>query len=425
MNQYNNIIIQYSDGVIHRISDNYFDAISLCATAGELFYDFENKDFFKKITTNSKMNYNDVVIHDDNVCLVSISQNGKKRSAEKNICCIWIHPILAAFVAEAISLDLYKKMSSRILFNFSSIFSLQEDHTMSAQVNPDKSIQSDELAHHNNTQITNPTIIMEKNQIVQISQLFFCQKTMDSTQISNTSSSCAEILKNTNTELFNSKSCTLVKDDFLMKPIVQNVEPLCSIEIDNQFDQYFAAVKPTKLISSSTHSKVQQPNTNKRKLNDQKLFDQTKNLQTNTKKQRKNPYDINYYVKLAIDINNKNITGLEYNEKIIIVNKYKFYDWYCSLQNNKKIQIESLFRKFAIHNSYNKVCSKNIKRAASQEIFFIEFKFASDIYNFGGNYEKMNYLMDIMNQLNMCETRIYTRRDWGFVDVKYFNSTRY
>jgi hypothetical protein len=441
MKRSNNNIVRYSNGTIHRLKDNFFEANSLCATANRSFDEFENNEIFKKVITNSKKNYNELIIHD-------VIYLGEKSHPQR---CIWIHPILAALVAKDISLNLYKEISSQILSNLvypqseslcdpeSPCDPESDDDCSSDEPNSTSSksdLSSIALASEANSSQIDPT---DSSQI-DSSQI----DSADSSQIDSSEISHDDFIQkseshaNIKNDLFLTPlagfpmgSCDAKarpgafwresqKNDFLIKPVVQSVDPL---PVDFGFDKI--AIKYNISFcgnnSNFTFGEIlpvaNNPKTIKLKPNKKRKI-----INENVNK------NINYYVKLAIKIDDKNITGLIYDKKIIIIEKCNFYDWYCSLHilnNDRRIHMNTLFKKFAKYNPSNKVhIFTNKYSKMAEEINFIELKLASDIYNFGGNDEKMIYLLNVMRGLNMNETKIYTHRDWGLIDPKYFVNAR-
>jgi hypothetical protein len=247
--------------------------------------------------------------------------------------------------------------------------------------------QIPEIQNNFNPTQTGSDQVFEKNLNQIASQINFRFKEFANKNMANISFfHCDSTIKSTVTIHEDTKD-NPKKSNILIKPIVQCIKPLPLHSITSEISQFN--------IKSQTNI-------------------------TNTKKRKIEVIDINYYVHLAIDINNKNITGLEYDEKIIIVDKNMFYNWYCSLRNSNIIDRRLLFMKFSLQNLSNRVCECTIKKpTAAKKIYFIRLQ-PNNIFFLENNVEKKKYLRNIMNYSNMNTTNIYTHRDWGFVDQKYF-----
>jgi len=126
-------------------------------------------------------------------------------------------------------------------------------------------------------------------------------------------------------------------------------------------------------------------------------------------------------VNKAKEVNNFEETGLEDYQKFIVIHEDKFYQWVCSNVKEPKYRLvkASLLEKFDKSRRTNRVNPKDKEGKIPIKYLRID-KACRNGLDFSCNAQLEADLDSIEKKYGGHNIRVYTRRDWGYLDEKYF-----
>jgi hypothetical protein len=130
---------------------------------------------------------------------------------------------------------------------------------------------------------------------------------------------------------------------------------------------------------------------------------------------------VDVYVMKAKEVNNFALTGLQDYNRYVVIHEEKFYEWVCSNVKDPKYKLvkASLLEKFDKSRRTNRVNPKDKEGKIPIKYLRID-KACRNGLDFSCNAQLEADLEEIERRYGGHNIRVYTHRDWGYLDEKYF-----
>jgi len=130
---------------------------------------------------------------------------------------------------------------------------------------------------------------------------------------------------------------------------------------------------------------------------------------------------VDVYIREAKAVNNFRETGLADHGKFIVIDEERFYNWVCSTLKDPKYRLvkASLLEKFDKSRRTNRVNPKDKEGQIPIKYLRID-KACRNGLDFSNVPSLETDLEEIERIYGTHNIRVYTHRDWGYLDKKYF-----